>query len=296
MKKQDWIDYFEAVNGRSPEPQEVEAALLAGEFSDEAPVTETPVNPEVSQGIGSSHPEGTTTQGVAHQEPVVAQQAVNQQAQEYQQASFAQQQNTGQQTHTGSVPPNQGQQPFQFQQGSTDQGQQVYTMQVAVPSPFVKFVKQFWAWFLSALKSPTRDSVTHKYNGITAFGLLVFFTALTISVPFMKARILNFSSFISILVAFSFIFFAFILGGFIVKRVVYKETKFTLAYSFEWFGRLLSPNIGLMALAAFCSLINLHSLVFIAISLSYFIFIAASAYSLYSAVNHTNLDLFYKLY
>lgn len=51
MKKQDWIDYFEAVNGRSPEPQEVEAALLAGEFSDEAPVTETPVNPEVSQGI-----------------------------------------------------------------------------------------------------------------------------------------------------------------------------------------------------------------------------------------------------
>lgn len=30
MKQEDWIDYFEAVNGRSPEAHEVEAARLAG--------------------------------------------------------------------------------------------------------------------------------------------------------------------------------------------------------------------------------------------------------------------------
>ncbi len=32
MKKIDWIEYFEAINGRSPEAHEIEAALAAGEF------------------------------------------------------------------------------------------------------------------------------------------------------------------------------------------------------------------------------------------------------------------------
>lgn len=167
-------------------------------------------------------------------------------------------------------------------------------MQVAAPSPFVLFLKQFWAWFLSALKAPTKDSVSHKYNGLTAFGLLVFFTTLTISIPFMKFNAMTFSGFINIFIAMAFIFFAFVLGGFVVKRVVYKEVMFTLGYSFEWFGRLLAPNIGLMALAAFCSLINLNSLAIIATFASYFIFAAAAAYSLYHAENHSNLDLFYK--
>ena len=167
-------------------------------------------------------------------------------------------------------------------------------MQVAAPSPFVVFLKQFWAWFLAALKAPTKDSVSHKYNGLTAFGLLVFFTTLTISIPFMKFEAMTFSGFINIFIALAFIFFAFVLGGFVVKRVVYKEATFTLGYSFEWFGRLLAPNIGLMAVAAFCSLINLNSLTIIATFASYFIFAAAAAYSLYHAENHSNLDLFYK--
>ena len=105
---------------------------------------------------------------------------------------------------------------------------------------------------------------------------------------------MTFSGFINIFIALAFIFFAFVLGGFVVKRVVYKEVTFTLGYSFEWFGRLLAPNIGLMAVAAFCSLINLNSLTIIATFASYFIFAAAAAYSLYHAENHSNLDLFYK--
>lgn len=32
MNRQDWLDYFEALNGRSPEVDEIEAAAQAGEF------------------------------------------------------------------------------------------------------------------------------------------------------------------------------------------------------------------------------------------------------------------------
>ena len=292
MKKQDWLDYFEAVNGRSQEPQEIEAALLAGEFTAEETSVETPEVPENSQTETQS--EEDSTQNPIQQEQVT-QQATVQQEQVNQQAASIQnpanqyvQENVGQQQTNGQQAEPQ-QQSFQFQQG-----QPVQPMQVASPSPFVLFLKQFWAWFLAALKAPTKDSVSHKYNGLTAFGLLVFFTTLTISIPFMKFDAMTFSGFINIFIALAFIFFAFVLGGFVVKRVVYKEATFTLGYSFEWFGRLLAPNIGLMAVAAFCSLINLNSLAIIATFASYFIFAAAAAYSLYHAENHSNLDLFYK--
>ena len=290
MKKQDWLDYFEAVNGRSPEPQEIEAALLAGEFTAEETSVEMPVNPEVSQ--AATQPEEDTTQSPIQQEQAASQELL-------QQEQAAQQEQVNQEATSIQNPANQqaqenvGQQQSNGQQAGSQQ-QQVHPLQVATPSPFVVFLKQFWTWFLAALKSPTKDSVSHKYNGLTAFGLLVFFTTLTISIPFIKFGAMTFSVFINIFIALAFIFFAFILGGFVVKRVVYKVETFTFGYSFEWFGRLLSPNIGLMALAAFCSLINLNSLAIIATSVSYFIFAAAAAYSLYNAENHSNLDLFHK--
>ena len=292
MKKQDWLDYFEAVNGRSPEPQEIEAALLAGEFTAEETSVEMPEVPENSQTETQSEEDSTQNpiqqEQAASQEPL-QQEQVNQEATSIQNpANQHVQENVGQQQTNGQQAGPQ-QQSFQFQQG-----QPVQPMQVAAPSPFVVFLKQFWAWFLAALKAPTKDSVSHKYNGLTAFGLLVFFTTLTISIPFMKFEAMTFSGFINIFIALAFIFFAFILGGFVVKRVVYKVETFTFGYSFEWFGRLLSPNIGLMALAAFCSLINLNSLAIIATFVSYFIFAAAAAYSLYNAENHSNLDLFHK--
>lgn len=292
MKKQDWLDYFEAVNGRSPEPQEIEAALLAGEFTAEETTAETPDVPENSQTETQSEEDSTQNpiqQEQVSQQTTAQQEQINQQTAPIQEpANQHVQENVGQQQTNGQQAGPQ-QQSFQFQQG-----QPVQPMQVAAPSPFVVFLKQFWAWFLAALKAPTKDSVSHKYNGLTAFGLLVFFTTLTISIPFMKFDAMTFSGFINIFIALAFIFFAFVLGGFVVKRVVYKEATFTLGYSFEWFGRLLAPNIGLMAVAAFCSLINLNSLTIIATFASYFIFAAAAAYSLYHAENHSNLDLFYK--
>ena len=46
MSKQDWLDYFEAVNGRSASAEEIAQALAAGEFQEEVVVPENPQAPE----------------------------------------------------------------------------------------------------------------------------------------------------------------------------------------------------------------------------------------------------------
>ena len=46
MSKQDWLDYFEAVNGRSASAEEIAQALAAEEFQEEVVVPETPQAPE----------------------------------------------------------------------------------------------------------------------------------------------------------------------------------------------------------------------------------------------------------
>ena len=48
MIKQDWLDYFEAVNGRSATEAEIAQALAAGEFQEEQ------VAQEASQFVGGS--------------------------------------------------------------------------------------------------------------------------------------------------------------------------------------------------------------------------------------------------
>ena len=36
MNKEDWLDYFEAINGREPSAKELAEALATGEFQDDA--------------------------------------------------------------------------------------------------------------------------------------------------------------------------------------------------------------------------------------------------------------------
>ena len=48
MTKADWLDFFEAINGRSATEEEIAAALAAGEFQpavEAAPVQEAPAQP-----------------------------------------------------------------------------------------------------------------------------------------------------------------------------------------------------------------------------------------------------------
>ncbi|MEY8463687.1 DUF6574 domain-containing protein [Streptococcus merionis] len=266
MKKQDWLDYFEAVNGRSPEPHEIEAARLAGDFLEEIS-TEPPTPPVSEPVISAAQLEGQ----LATQE-----------------SSYVQSTPQGVQQQIPQQPP------LQFQQGPATPEQQVYTMQVAVPSTVSVFWKQFWIWLKAAWKQPSVDIPTHRYNGLTVYGLLVLFTTLTVTMPMIKFGYMSFSVFLTTFIAFAFVFFAFILGGFVVKKIVYKEQKFTLGYSIEWFGRLLSINVALMGAAVLFALLNVHTLVGLLSVLSYGFFGAASGYTLFHTKNHSSLDMFYK--
>ncbi|MFR4697724.1 MAG: hypothetical protein ACLT8V_04760 [Streptococcus salivarius] len=49
MKQQDWIDFFQAVNGRNPSIQEMAEAAQKGEFVRETPKQTVEVTETVSQ-------------------------------------------------------------------------------------------------------------------------------------------------------------------------------------------------------------------------------------------------------
>ena len=72
MSKQDWLDYFEAVNGRSASAEEIAQALAAGEFQKEVVAHEAPVQEPVS---APRAPEFVAAPEAPVQEPVSAPQA-----------------------------------------------------------------------------------------------------------------------------------------------------------------------------------------------------------------------------
>ena len=67
MTREEWLDYFETVNGRKPSVQEMADALKAGEFVNEAPakaentVTTEPVKVEAEIVETSTSPLPTET-------------------------------------------------------------------------------------------------------------------------------------------------------------------------------------------------------------------------------------------
>lgn len=184
--------------------------------------------------------------------------------------------------------------PVQFQQSGVTGNQQVYNVQVAVPSQFASFWSQFWNWLLVAWKSPTLYSNGHHLNGVTAYGLLTLFTTLTMTLRMMLDGWIGFTGFLSALIGLGFIYFAVIFGGFIVKNVVYQDKAYTFLKSFDWFGRLFAIPVLLMGVASVFTFLNLNTVVMLLSGISYVIVIGATQYTLYHAVNHSTLDLFYK--
>ena len=77
MSKQDWLDYFEAVNGRSASVEEIAQALAAGEFQEEVVATEAPEFVAAPQEPVSAPqaPEFVAAPAAPVQEPVSAPQA-----------------------------------------------------------------------------------------------------------------------------------------------------------------------------------------------------------------------------
>ncbi|BFL81114.1 hypothetical protein Ssa13956_16470 [Streptococcus salivarius] len=215
MTKADWLDFFEAINGRSATEEEIAAALAAGEFQDDAPAVETaptqeaPAQPQPTFASAQEvQPQPTfasaqeaqpqpTFAGAQEAQPqptfASAQEAPFANAQAAQaQPTFAGAQatpvqgvpNQAAQPQAGFANPQAGQQAA-FANGQPLQpGQNVQFINgqavvvPAQPSAFATTFKNYWTWLLNAWRRPADMTDYGKHNGWLNYIFLSLFTGL----------------------------------------------------------------------------------------------------------------------
>ena len=316
MSKQDWLEYFEAVNGRSATEEEIAQALAAGEFVEAEQVSAEQASSEASPASSSFEQPQNFQQPFAQQTSQQYQEVPQQQAnpnqfanqgQPYQQQGF-QQANpfAGQPQSSGPQAYQNNSQQGQFNSQVPQQGPQAYySQQPPQPNEFSKTMKGFWTWLVSAWKSPTSEVESSKVNGYLSLGLTVFFFAIVanynifstigiMSFGMYNGPTFNFKVFFVSLIAAALFLFSIILGGFVVKRLVYQDRSFTFNKAFDWYGRLYAivlPFIAVSALFALLGIIHL-SLFFTWIGLL-LVGVGATFALIYSKTNNS-MDPFYK--
>lgn len=316
MSKEDWLEYFEAVNGRSATEEEIAQALAAGEFveaeqvsAEQAPSDASPASSSFEQPQNFQQPFAQQT-SQQYQEVPQPQANPNQfanQGQPYQQQGFQQATPfTGQPQSSGPQAYQNNPQQGQFNSQVPQQGPQAYySQQPPQPNEFSKTMKGFWTWLVSAWKSPTSEVESSKVNGYLSLGLTVFFFAIVanynifstigiMSLGTYNGPTFNFKVFFVSLIAAALFLFSIILGGFVVKRLVYQDRSFTFNKAFDWYGRLYAivlPFIAVSALFALLGIIHL-SLFFTWIGLL-LVGVGATFALIYSKTNNS-MDPFYK--
>ncbi len=328
MSKQDWLDYFEAVNGRSASAEEIAQALAAGEFQEEVVVPETPQAPEfvaaptapVEEPVAAPQaPEFVAAPAAPVEEPVSAPQAPEfvaaptapveepvaaPQAPEFVAAPAAPTapteepvaapvQEPAPQAAPSNAPAFQQayQQPTQaaYQQAPY-QGQpgQPYPAQ---PSQFGVAVGGYWNWFLSALKRPTAVENPKALNGILQYVLTAF--VLTLGTFFTASGAtggygMDFRAFMLTLISLFFSVYAFQVAGFFVRRVVLQDKEYSYGRSFEEFGRLSVYTLPLALLAFLVGLVKVYEFYGFVNFLIFFLFFVGTCYVVHQGLNKTS--------
>ena len=288
MSKQDWLDYFEAVNGRSASAEEIAQALAAGEFQEEVVVPETPQAPEfvaaptapVEEPVSAPQapefvaapaaPTAPTEEPVAAPVQEPAPQAAPSNAPAFQQAYQQPTQAAYQQA------------PYQGQPG------QAYPAQ---PSQFGVAVGGYWNWFLSALKRPTAVENPKALNGILQYVLTAF--VLTLSTFFTASGAtggygMDFRAFMLTLISLFFSVYAFQVAGFFVRRVVLQDKEYSYGRSFEEFGRLSVYTLPLALLAFLVGLVKVYEFYGFVNFLIFFLFFVGTCYVVHQGLNKTS--------
>ena len=325
MSKQDWLDYFEAVNGRSASAEEIAQALAAGEFQEEVVVPETPEALEfvaaptapVEEPVAAPQaPEFVAAPTAPVEEPVAAPQAPEfvaaptapveepvaaPQAPEFVAAPAAPAeepvaapvQEPAPQAAPANGPAFQQayQQPTQaaYQQAPY-QGQpgQPYPAQ---PSQFGVAVGGYWNWFLSALKRPTAVENPKALNGILQYVLTAF--VLTLGTFFTASGFtggygMDFRAFMLTLISLFFSLYAFQVAGFFVRRVVLQDKEYSYGRSFEEFGRLSVYTLPLALLAFLVGLVKVYEFYGFVNFLIFFLFFVGTCYVVHQGLNKTS--------
>lgn len=287
MSKQDWLDYFEAVNGRSASAEEIAQALAAGEFQEEVVVPETPQAPEF-----------VAAPTAPVEEPVAAPQAPEfvaapaaPQAPEFVAAPAAPQaapangpafQQAPQQAYQQPTQAAYQQAPYQGQPGQPYSGQ---------PSQFGVAVGGYWNWFLSALKRPTAVENSKALNGILQYVLTAF--VLTLSTFFTASGFtggygMDFRAFMLTLISLFFSVYAFQVAGFFVRHVVLQDKEYSYGRSFEEFGRLSVYTLPLALLAFLVGLVKVYEFYGFINFLIFFLFFVGTCYVVHQGLNKTS--------
>ncbi|MCP8962029.1 MULTISPECIES: DUF6574 domain-containing protein [unclassified Streptococcus] len=290
MSKQDWLDYFEAVNGRSASAEEIAQALAAGEFQEEVVVPETPQAPEfvaaptapveepvaapqapefVAAPAAPQAPDFVAAPTAPTEEPVAA--PVQEPAPQAPQQAYQQPTQAAYQ-----------QAPYQGQPG------QPYPAQ---PSQFGVAVGGYWNWFLSALKRPTAVENPKALNGILQYVLTAF--VLTLSTFFTASGAtggygMDFRAFMLTLISLFFSLYAFQVAGFFVRRVVLQDKEYSYGRSFEEFGRLSVYTLPLALLAFLVGLVKVYEFYGFVNFLIFFLFFVGTCYVVHQGLNKTS--------
>ena len=307
MSKQDWLDYFEAVNGRSASAEEIAQALAAGEFQEEVVVPETPQAPEfvaaptapveepvaapqapefvaapaapqapefVAAPAAPAAPTAPTEEPVAAPVQEPAPQAAPTNGPAFQQAP--------QQAYQQPTQAAYQQAPYQGQPG------QPYPAQ---PSQFGVAVGGYWNWFLSALKRPTAVENPKALNGILQYVLTAF--VLTLGTFFTASGVtggygMDFRAFMLTLISLFFSVYAFQVAGFFVRRVVLQDKEYSYSRSFEEFGRLSVYTLPLALLAFLVGLVKVYEFYGFVNFLIFFLFFVGTCYVVHQGLNKTS--------
>ena len=327
MSKQDWLDYFEAVNGRSASAEEIAQALAAGEFQEEVVVPETPealefvaaptapveepvAAPQAPEFVAApaapQAPEFVAAPTAPVEEPVAAPQAP-----EFVAAPAAPAAPTAPaeepvaapvQEPAPQVAPANGpafqQAPQQAYQQPTQAAYQQAPYQgqpgqpyPAQPSQFGVAVGGYWNWFLSALKRPTAVENPKALNGILQYVLTAF--VLTLSTFFTASGAtggygMDFRAFMLTLISLFFSLYAFQVAGFFVRRVVLQDKEYSYGRSFEEFGRLSVYTLPLALLAFLVGLVKVYEFYGFVNFLIFFLFFVGTCYVVHQGLNKTS--------
>ena len=315
MSKQDWLDYFEAVNGRSASAEEIAQALAAGEFQEEVVVPETPQAPEfiaaptapVEEPVAAPQaPDFVAAPTAPVEEPVAAPQApdfvaapaapaaptapteepvvapVQEPAPQAAPANGPAFQQAPQQAYQQPTQAAYQQAPYQGQPG------QPYPAQ---PSQFGVAVGGYWNWLLSALKRPTAVENPKALNGILQYVLTAF--VLTLSTFFTASGAtggygMDFRAFMLTLISLFFSVYAFQVAGFFVRRVVLQDKEYSYGRSFEEFGRLSVYTLPLALLAFLVGLVKVYEFYGFVNFLIFFLFFVGTCYVVHQGLNKTS--------
>ncbi len=192
------------------------------------------------------------------------------------------------------------------------------------PSDFQKTVTNYWNWLLNAWKNPTGEGTVEANNAFLTFGILILFNTLTIFfAAFHAGRTLtsginSFSSqfqstsnpfsgnafqisnpvgittLFPILISVALYLFSIILGGFVVKRLIYQNTNFTFIKAFDYYAKLFSINTVLTVLSALLAILNIISLSALLFIISILLFTAGLIFAISQTEDDSSINPFHK--